>query len=652
MRQAAFAILILLICFSICCSSGSAGLVVRAIDGPSQVDEGETAVYTVTASGDTGISYEWALDPSTAGLLSGAGTNSASFTTAMVDSDTTIRIRVSVSSADYGPVVASIIVTVIDVIQDDDPSDGVNQPPEAQAQPEDAEILLGDTVFFFDNSFDPDGSMDIISREWDFSYEEDDGFNIDSTDGVAEWEYHDPGLYQVQLRVTDTEGLEDILDEPLTIRVHGLTYVRTWGGALADSGYGLDVDQYGHVYVTGQAHYDTDFDPGPAFERHNLNRSAFLSRFNVDGSLDWSISWGPVFGFGDATEYCNGYDVAVNDAGMIGVCGHYQADPLNSGAIDFDPGADEIIDRTAYQSSFTSFFNSNGDFISTKLVKGSYSSGYYGSHEYYMDRRIACSEPGDFYTLAYEDLEDDLNDAVQGFSSDGLPTWRYVWEPLGDYESGGDLVLTSSLNICAVSNQWSPDKEGIVCLDPDGELLWGVNYIDYVSMKAIDIDNQDNFYVTGDYLDPDQWDGDPYRPFLARFNPDGELVSEVRWTSVGSATDIALDAYGNIYLTGTFGERADFDPGEGVFEVTPESHDIYLLKLDNQAEFEWVRTWGDDDVVNPDPTRLAIDDVNEYVYILGSFYGTIDFNPGPGVQAHTSIGQSDVFLLRFNLDGF
>jgi hypothetical protein len=37
--------------------------------------------------------------------------------------------------------------------------------------------------------------------------------------------------------------------------------------------------------------------------------------------------------------------------------------------------------------------------------------------------------------------------------------------------------------------------------------------------------------------------------------------------------------------------------------------------------------------------------------VTGNFYGTVDFDPGWGIDNHTSNGDDDVFLSKFPPDG-
>jgi hypothetical protein len=49
--------------------------------------------------------------------------------------------------------------------------------------------------------------------------------------------------------------------------------------------------------------------------------------------------------------------------------------------------------------------------------------------------------------------------------------------------------------------------------------------------------------------------------------------------------------------------------------------------------------------------RASVVDSNGNIYITGRFSTTVDFDPGVGVDEHTSIGDNDHFLTKINADG-
>jgi len=107
----------------------------------------------------------------------------------------------------------------------------------------------------------------------------------------------------------------------------------------------------------------------------------------------------------------------------------------------------------------------------------------------------------------------------------------------------------------------------------------------------------------------------------------------------------SVDINNNKYIYGTFNGSVDFDPGSGVAERTSiEGDDCYLSKFDSDGNFLWVNTldgWS---------SAMVTDEAGN-VFIIGWFEGTDDFNPGPEIDEHTSYGDNDAFLCKFDTNG-
>ncbi len=106
---------------------------------------------------------------------------------------------------------------------------------------------------------------------------------------------------------------------------------------------------------------------------------------------------------------------------------------------------------------------------------------------------------------------------------------------------------------------------------------------------------------------------------------------------------------GNIYMTGTFNESVDFDPGEGVSTLTSEgSADVFILKLDSAGNYIWAKNVGGGSYETV--TSIAVDSTRN-VYIVGSFFGTADFDPSEETNNLTSTSGEDAFILKLNPTG-
>lgn len=108
------------------------------------------------------------------------------------------------------------------------------------------------------------------------------------------------------------------------------------------------------------------------------------------------------------------------------------------------------------------------------------------------------------------------------------------------------------------------------------------------------------------------------------------------------------DAAGNVYVTGEFTGTADFDPGAGTFQLTASDDDAFVLKLDANGNFDWAIGVGS---TLPDAGQAITIDNAGSVLVVGTFYDIVDFNPGVGTFELTSLGSTDIFILKLTAAG-
>jgi len=138
------------------------------------------------------------------------------------------------------------------------------------------------------------------------------------------------------------------------------------------------------------------------------------------------------------------------------------------------------------------------------------------------------------------------------------------------------------------------------------------------------------------------------QPLLAQV-PAFEWAQQIGGTTFDRGYSIAVDVSGNVYNTGYFSGKADFDPGPGTFNLTSVgSIDVFVQKIDAHGNLIWAKQMGG---TNFDQGCSITVDASGNVYTTGSFEGKVDFDPGPGTTYLTSAGQADIFVQKLNTDG-
>jgi len=272
----------------------------------------------------------------------------------------------------------------------------------------------------------------------------------------------------------------------------------------------------------------------------------------------------------------------------------------------------------------------------------------------------------DFYGTGSHDNDCDDQEIVK---------WEWDWQSDGVYDvidydphAGHTFESTGLYN---VQLRVTDDEDGTDLLDEPLEITitdpgdmgwartWGSTENDFG--KNVALDALGNVYVAGDFRDTVDFDpssntdqysskGD-YDVYLVKYNKEGTYEWARTWG--GSISDegnaIAIDDSGNVYVSGPFRDTVDFDPGPNELIITSSgSADVFLSKLDSTGTLQWVRTWGGGS--GEGSAGATIDDFGN-IYIIGWFNLSVDFDPGIGVDNHSSNGGADIFLSKFDSSG-
>jgi hypothetical protein len=160
------------------------------------------------------------------------------------------------------------------------------------------------------------------------------------------------------------------------------------------------------------------------------------------------------------------------------------------------------------------------------------------------------------------------------------------------------------------------------------------------------------FYKTTDF-DPSPkiaalTSGSVYNGFFAKYSRDGNYIwaKQISSPLVSYCTGLVLDSDANLYITGSFAGKTDFDPSSKTAYYTSKNNslDAYFAKYTNSGNYVWAETVGD--VQGEGAISLTIDSVNN-IYLTGSFSGTVDFGIHPCIANLSSYGNSDIFIAKY-----
>ncbi len=234
----------------------------------------------------------------------------------------------------------------------------------------------------------------------------------------------------------------------------------------------------------------------------------------------------------------------------------------------------------------------------------------------------------------------------------------------------GSLISSDSIAVDSSGNsyiagfsQGSP-QAFVSKLDASGNDVWakifGGSGADMASEVAVD--SSGNVYTIGYFqrtVDFDPGVGTANLTsvasqdlFLLKLDASGNYVwaKQIGGTEATWGYSVTVDSSGNVYMTGKFGGTADFDPGDGVANLTSAgNYDVFVSKLNALGNFVWAKRFGgiDHDVGE----SVKVDSFGN-VYTTGRFLRSeADFDPGAGTANLAPAGEWDVFVSKLDASG-
>ncbi len=311
-----------------------------------------------------------------------------------------------------------------------------------------------------------------------------------------------------------------------------------------------------------------------------------------------TYEWTKSFGSHGAQD---GRSLAIDTSGNIYCIGTF------NGTVDFDPGINStILSSVGARDIYILKLDSSGNFLWAKSFESTFAS---------YAHCVTVDVSGNVY--------------ITGAFYDTV-----------DFDPGNGIS-----NLIAAGQR----DAFIQKMDANGNFLWVRSFggaTDDISFY-IDTDQNGNVFTTGYYNGTVDFDPGPNVTSLTSSGVENVYIHKMdsagnfQWVrdignglAITSSRSVHLDLSGNIYTSGIYLGIVDFDPGSGVSNLNSNGNQAgFVQKMDNDGNFIWARSFVGTAGSNStsDAHEIGID-FQGNIYTVGAFYGTIDFDPGPGVN--------------------
>lgn len=390
-------------------------------------------------------------------------------------------------------------------------------------------------------------------------------------------------------------------------------------------------DAEGNVYITGSFKGKIDFDPGPgkAFLNSQGDTDIFLAKYDESGNYLFSKSIG-------SAGRDEGISLSLDGQGYIYLTGNFQH------TIDVDPGVGTAYLRaTGASDVFYVKMDKQGRYLSAKSMGGNNEDWVTDMSVDHAGNIYLC---GFFYGTIYFDP--------------GNPKFSLTSVRLFDKESkelpNAFIVHFDDYGAYQFATSLSGDIRQIQVADNNaGEIFIAGSFSGTVNFLSDSYSRVANLTSEG-FQDI----------FFARYNHWGNFQF-ARKIGGPLSHDIAYDLIargGDIYITGMFGGRTsmdwvskmnvtiDFDPGANTATLrSAGDSDAFIAKYDENGKYIYAKRLGGSG--DDKGLQIAVD-VFGNVFVIGEFSYSVDFDPGPGKSQFTSNGSNDVFVAKYDGEGY
>jgi len=513
-----------------------------------------------------------------------------------------------------------------------------NRPPVANAGPDQTAAPGSSVTFNGAGSSDADGT--VTAYAWNF------GDGTSATGSTVTHSYAAAGTYTATLTVTDNRGAQGTDSALVTVGASAggsLPWARRFGGAGSDIGYGVAADAAGNVVMTGTVGSATDFGGGVICPASSI----FVVKYSAGGAPVWSRCLGGTSGTG------TGRAVAVDGSGNVVVTGSFR------GSVDFGGGP---LTNVGWTDIFLAKYSATGAHLWSRRFGGLVQT---------FDQTgtaVAVDSGGNvIFTGLFQGTADfgggplvTAGDDV--FVAKYSPAGQHMWSThvqggtglaIHSYGKGRGVAVDAAGNVVVTGSFFGTVDFGAGAMTSPlgwsvfvtkysavGAVLWSKSAGGYAdSGTGVAVDASGNIVVAGNF---GNWlnfgtgwlQGNGGSMFVAKLAPSGTAIW-VKAMMLADAADVAVDATGNIVVTGDCPSGTDL--GGGPLFATAVT-DIFVAKYSPAGTHLWSRAYGSSG--GNLGYAVAVDGGGN-VTVTGQMQG-VDFGTG----LLTSAGSGDIFLFK------
>ncbi len=436
-----------------------------------------------------------------------------------------------------------------------------------------------------------------------------------------------------------------ILSFNLSLFAQNWDWVRTISGTANDTGYSIDVDDSGYVFMTGRCKQLTTFENGntPYGPISIGDRDVYVSKYSPTGSLIWAS----LAGTEKALNYDQGYSITADNQGGCYVSGIFNDTSFF--------GLDTLFSE-GQRDAFLAKLDWNGTFLWSRRVGGI-------SHDY--SRHVGIDNNGDVLFCGNTMGLTSINGNIVGtlnqptaylikYDANGNfinyahfdTSFKSSFEQF-TFDSDNNIYIVGSINgygtingtTITAPNSPSWNDICIIKLDEQFNVIWnqttgGSNY-DIATCITL---KDSSIYVGGSYSGTAVFDtitttfnsaitgSNSYLHrdlFIAAYTLNGNI----KWLNTGGNEGID-EIYGlkisnnnNLYASGFFQDSLTMS-NITVYSQPMVTNGI-ILKLDTSGNLLWHKP-----LTHTETTRCyQLDvDLNDNIFVTGDFYGSINFD--------------------------